>query len=299
MSAAPPLSLARRFAGAIEPLTGQVYFAPECHTAYEALGFGPPLLAPTGLALPNGPAYFTSRGSVMGQVRGDVVTAAFGVFNPEVVIPGVTFGWTLIDADTICAARDAGALGQLHRALGEPASLARAGELLDRMVAPLTPEGRPLFAGLHGLAVPDDAFGKLWRQGDRLREYRGDSHIAAWVSAGLDPIEIGLLTEPYWGLPVKTYVRSRGWSEQQLDDGIDRLRTRGFLDAENVLTPVGRAFREAIEVTTDASMAAAMAALGDDADELLALLAPWGIAVRAANGYPSSGPKDVADATKG
>ena len=118
------------------------------------------------------------------------------------------------------------------------------------------------------------------------------------VSAGLDPIEIGLLTEPYWGLPVKTYVRSRGWSEQQLDDGIERLRGRGFLDADNVLTDAGRSFREAIEDTTDASMQASMDALGDDAEELLASLASWGAAVKAANGYPSAGPKDVADARK-
>ena len=288
--------IARRFAGVIEPLTGQVYFSPECHAGYEALGFGPPLLAPTGLALPNGPAYFTSRGSVMGQVRGDVVTAAFGVFNPDVVIPGVTFGWTLTDADTICAARDDGAMGQLRRVLGTPEGLERAGALLDRMVAPLTPEGRALFAGLRGLDVPDDAWGHVWRQGDRLREYRGDSHIAAWVSAGLDPIEIGLLTEPYWGLPVKTYVRSRGWSEEQLDDGIDRLCSRGFLDADHVLTDAGRAAREAIEDTTDASMASALAALGDDAEELLAIINPWGAAIRAANGYPTSGPRDVAEA---
>lgn len=32
---------ARRLAAAIEPIAGQVYFSPECHKAYEALGFGP------------------------------------------------------------------------------------------------------------------------------------------------------------------------------------------------------------------------------------------------------------------
>ena len=36
-----------------------------------------------GVALPDGPAYFTSRGSVMGQVPGELVAAAFAVFNPE------------------------------------------------------------------------------------------------------------------------------------------------------------------------------------------------------------------------
>ena len=65
-----------------------------------------------------------------------------------------------------------------------------------------------------------------------------------------------------------------------------------------MLTDTGRTFREAIEDTTDASMQASMDALGDDAEELLASLASWGAAVKAANGYPSAGPKDVADARK-
>ena len=54
---------------ALEPLAGQVYFSPECHAAYTELGFGPsPGSSAGGVQLPDGPAYFTSRGSVMGQV---------------------------------------------------------------------------------------------------------------------------------------------------------------------------------------------------------------------------------------
>ena len=32
---------ARRLAALIEPVVGQVYFSPECHEAYAALGFSP------------------------------------------------------------------------------------------------------------------------------------------------------------------------------------------------------------------------------------------------------------------
>jgi hypothetical protein len=283
---------ARRLGALLEPLTGQCYFSPEAHAGYEKLGFGPPTVAPNGLALPNGPAYFTSRGSVMGQVHGHVVAAAFGVFNPDAVVPAVAFGWSITDAPTICAARDDGALGQLHRAVGHPDGLARAGELLDRMVAVLRPEGRSLFAGQLALGVPDDPWGAVWRNGDRLREYRGDAHIAVWASEGLDPVEIGLLTEPYWGLPLKTYVRSRAWDEEQLDAGIDRFRSRGLL-TDDGLTDDGRALREGIEERTDSAMRAALEALGDDFAELDGLLAPWGAAVRAAMGYPPSGPHDI------
>ena len=128
----PELSArARRLGSVLEPVTGQVYFSPECHANYVALGFDPSGGDANGVALPDGPAYFTSRGSVMGQVPGEVVAAAFGVFNPEVVVPFVQLGWTRTDAATICAARDDGAIAQLRRILGdEPDGLARVNELL-------------------------------------------------------------------------------------------------------------------------------------------------------------------------
>jgi hypothetical protein len=85
---------ARRLGSVLEPVTGQVYFSPECHANYVALGFDASSAESNGVALPDGSAYFTSRGSVMGQVPGEVVAAAFGVFNREVVIPMVQLGWT-------------------------------------------------------------------------------------------------------------------------------------------------------------------------------------------------------------
>src|SRR3954454_23717510 len=168
---------ARRLGSVLEPVVGQVYFSPECHANYAALGFEPSTRTANNVALPDGPAYFTSRGSVMGQVAGEVVAAAFAVFNPAVVIPCVTLGWTRTDAATICAARDAGAIGQLTRLLGDtPQGVERAREHLARTVEPLRPEGRPLFSGVRSQAIPDTSLGAVWRMGDMLREYRGDSH---------------------------------------------------------------------------------------------------------------------------
>lgn len=289
---APP-SAARRFARLIEPLTGQAIFAPESHEAYQALGFGGSPRKTGKVALPDGPAYFTSRASVMGQVPGEVVAATFGVFNPEVVVPCIDLGWSLTDAPTICAARDAGATGQLRRVLGEePEGMARAADLLERMSDTLRPEGRALFAGVRSLDVPTDPIGRLWRHGDMLREYRGDSHIATWVAEGLDPIEIGLLTEAFLGIPLRSYIRSRAWSTEQLDAGVERLRSRGLLDVtedgNGTLTEAGLTLRSGIEDATDSQMGKAMDALGDDVDELFSLLQPWGDAVIEAGGYPGS-----------
>jgi hypothetical protein len=290
---------ARRLASALEPFAASVYFAPECHAAYEALGFGPSPGQAGEVHLPDGPAYFCSRGSVMGQVPGEVVASAFAVFNPAVVVPAVAYGWTLTDAPTICAARTTGATAQLVRILGEqPDGLERATELLARAVEAMRPEGRPLFAGLKSLGLPGTPVGDAWRLADCLREYRGDCHTAAWTTAGFDATEIGLITEPYWGVPLRSYVRTRAWSQDDLDGAHDRLRDRGLLD-DYGLTDAGRATREAVEKATDAACRPALSALGDDLDELLGILEPWGAAIRDAGGYLPGGPHDLAAAASG
>ena len=294
MSSSTLSARARRLGGALEPVIGQVYFAPECHERYVELGFGPSPGEFNGVAGPDGPAYFTSRGSLLGQVPGQVVAAAFGVFDPQVVVPSVAHGWTLTDAATICAARDAGALAHLERQLGtDPNGLDAVGDALERAAASVRVEGRALTAGITALPVPDHPLGRVFRFGDLLREFRGDSHIASWVTADLDAVEIGLLTELYWGLPLRSYARTRGWSNEQFDAGEESLRTKGLIDDAG-FTDAGRQLRERVETDTDRQMASVVASFGDDLDEVLTVLEAWGTAVRAGHGYPASGPHDLA-----
>jgi len=285
---------ARALAGALEPFTGQVYFSPECHAGYEALGFAPSPGKMGAVALPDGSAYFCSRGSVMGQVPGEVVAAAFGVFNPAVVVPAVAHGWTRVDAATICQARTDGAVGQLRRVLGEaPEGIGRGVELLRRATDGLRPEGKPLFAGLVAQGLPGEPLADAWRLADQLREFRGDVHVNAWASAGFDATEIGLLTELYWGLPMRSYVRSRAWSDAELDAAEARLMIRGLV-ADGGFTDEGRAARESIEVATDEGCRPITDRLGDDVDELVRLLGGWSKAVQDAGGYPGAGPHELA-----
>jgi helix-turn-helix protein len=283
----------RSLAAALEPVVGQVYFSPECHEAYARLGFAGSPGQLGAVALPDGPAYFTSRGSLLGQVQPDVIAAAFGVFKPAVVKAGVQHGWSLTDAPTIFAARRAGAVAQLERVLGPAGDdVGRTATLLARAVEPLGVEGRPLYAGLESWwDDPSDPWTRLFHLGDMLRECRGDAHVAAWSSAALDAVEIGLLNDVYMGLPLKSYVRTRGWSDEELDAGETRLVARGWL-ADGALTPAGRDAREAIEVTTDRGMARAVAALGDDLDAVLEVLRPWGEKIRATGAYVA-GPVDL------
>ena len=238
---------ARRLAAALEPFAGQVYFSRECHALYEGLGFSPSPGQMGKVALPDGPAYFTSRGSVLGQVPGTVVAAAFGVFNPAAVMPA------------------------------------------ER----LRPEGRALYAGLLALELPREPVGAAWRLADRLREYRGDAHIAAWLDGGYDATEIGLLTELYWGLPMRTYVRTRAWSDEQLDEAETRLIERGLV-VDGAMTEAGRRSREEVEVATDRQCQPIVDGLGDGLEELIGILMPWDDEIRAAGGYPPAGPHTLA-----
>src|SRR5438270_5232769 len=272
MTTGDPAKQSRALAAALEAVAGQVYFSPECRAAYESLGFAGSRGQFGGVAMPDGPAYFCSRGSLLGQVPGPVVAAAFGVFNPAVVVPAVSFGWGLTTAESIEAARTEGAVGQLARVLGEdPPEAKRLAEALGPVSESLPVAGRPLYAGLMERSVPDHPLGAAWRCADRLREYRGDSHISAWTAAGLDAVEIGLLTEVYWGLAPKTYIRTRAWSEEELDAGMERLASAGLV-RDGALTDTGRGVREGIERATDRQCESVVAGVGDDFGEVGGLL---------------------------
>ncbi len=284
---------ARTLAAALEPTIGQVYFAPEAHEAYTALGFGPSPASFDGLHMPDGAAYFTSRGSLLGQVAPTVVAATFAVFNPAAVVPAVTHGWSLTDALTIRTARREAGAAQLERIVGpilapnDTTAVRTAADLLERAVAPLRPEGRSLFAGARDHFIDTtNPWERFFQLGDMLREYRGDAHIAAWIAAGIDATEMNLLSEQYMGIPARTYARTRAWSDEQFDAAVARLRARGWMNATGGLTDSGRAGRESIETATDLQVAPTVAALGSDLTDLIAILGPWGAAVKAGHGYP-------------
>ena len=294
MNESPVSVSARALSGALEPFVGSVYFSPECHQNYVNLGFSPSGAKAGEVALPDGPAYFTSRGSVMGHVTGHVVAAAFAVFNPTAVVPSVAHGWSLTDAPTICAARTDGAVAQLIRILGPtPDDLSMVIDTLATGLTALRVEARALFAGVLSQGEPSGDLAKAWWLGDCLREFRGDSHNAAWISAGLTAVEIGLLTELWWGIPLHSYVRTRAWTETEVASALDHLVGRGLIH-DREFTDAGRQVRSDIEVATDLQMAPAIEAMGKDLDAVCRILTDWSAAVRRGHGYLAAGPMDLA-----
>jgi Helix-turn-helix family len=281
------LTPARRIWDVVEPIAANVYFAPEVHRAYQEVGFDGPSRVIRGIEFPDMLAYFTSRGACLGDhVSGHLVAASFGVFKRPMVVAAVEEGWKRTDAPSILAARQQGATASLRRILGdEPDGLAFATTVLRRMAEAGPAEGRYLHSGLLSLGYPGDPMGDFWRAADLVREHRGDSHVAAWIDADLDATEVGLLTDPWRGQPLKSWVRTRGWTDEELDAGCDRLRSRGLLDGDE-LTAAGRDLREGIETATDHMERRVVAAMGDDGGELFALLDGWCDQVVAAGGYP-------------
>jgi hypothetical protein len=263
-----------------EPIGANVYFAPEAHANYAKLGLAG-----------YGPGYFCSRGASLGRPSGLVVTSAFGVFSPAIVVPAVDEGWSKTEPAPLLQARYDGATASLRRLLGEPGAreVGRAVELLRRGLDAAEGAGHPLFSGLKELPFPEEPLGQLWRCCDMLREHRGDSHIAVWTRAMVQPIEIQLMSELTMGIPLKTYSATRGWTVAQMDAAIEGMRRKGWMDGD-VFSPDGRTLREQIESDTDTMEVPIVDAIDPDFDELVAILRPWAAAIVkagiAGGGYP-------------
>ena len=134
--------------------------------------------------------------------------------------------------------------------------------------------GRALFSGLLSLSWPDDPAAQLWRACNLLREHRGDSHIAASIGAGLDPVAMNILTELWLGMPLGPYTATRGWTESQIAASAKELEQRGLV-ASGVLTAAGRHFRDDIEERTDAMEQRIVMAIDDDLEALVEQLQEW------------------------
>ncbi len=248
-----------------------IYFAPEAAAAYGELGL-------TGRA-----GYFASRSAALGVVPAPVVVATFYNFNPDLVRESITAAWSTTDPGAVLAARYAaadralrGALGdaigspELHRAaaLGREAAETIAGDVA----------GRPLFAAHAALSWPTEPHLVLWHAQTLLREYRGDAHVAALLTAGLSGIEALVTHAASGAVPAETLRTSRSWSEEDWNRAVAGLRERDWLtgDADPTFTPAGAARRADIEKATDENSVAPYAHIGEPAcAELQELVRPF------------------------
>ena len=228
-----------------------------------------------------------ARVACMGPVPGRVAAALFAPQHPERVAAAVDEAWRDHDPGALLEARLRGATDFLVRALGdEPAGVERAVAILRPVVEGAPTAGHSVYAGLRSLAWPGTPQGDLWRACDMIRERRGGSHLNAWTAAGLQGVEIQLLTERWRSTtnPGSTTADQMGYSADEIAGALGALRDRGLVDGDGALTGDGREYREDIERATDLQEADVVEELGEDVDELFELMAPWARAVVAAAG---------------
>ncbi|MQY09640.1 SCO6745 family protein [Actinomadura macrotermitis] len=265
-------STSRRLWHLLEPAHALLYYAPEVFAEAASLGYA---------TEPRWPSYFAWRAAPLDAATPELVTAAFYSFEPGMVRRHVEPAWRIASPEAVLAARQRAMDAVYRRLLGEQLGtpgLAEAAALARRAAEAAQTAGRPLAAANAALPWPDEPHQVLWQAATILREHRGDGHVAALLTAGLDPAESLVSFAAFGAAPEKVFA-SRGWSEREWKEAAERLRERGLLDAAGELTEPGRRVRRDIETRTDELALGPWRALGaEDTERLAELLGPVWVA---------------------
>ncbi|MEW2612160.1 hypothetical protein AB0937_18565 [Streptomyces sp. NPDC047880] len=242
---------------ALEPRAGR-----RCHNVLNSLHaahyFSPDLgreLGAVGVTDPRA-VNFAVRAAAFGPVGAGAVTAAFYNYKHELVARYVPAVWETAAPAQVLAARMRAVDATLRRLLGAQAlasaEMAEAARLALRAAEACSRAARPLYSAHADLPVPEEPHLAYWHAATLLREHRGDGHLAALTSAGLDGLEAMVThTATGKGMTPKWVCGTRGWSRDEWNAASARLRGRGLLEASGDLTEQGASLRREIEDATD------------------------------------------------
>jgi hypothetical protein len=222
--------------------------------------------------------YFAGRAAPLGFTPAEVVDALFYNFAPGEVARHIPKVWRTTTPEAAIAARQMGCANALRRILGDrinAPAFARAAELLIKAATSAPFEGRPMYAALRAIPVPDDAVGRLFHAASLLREHRGDGHIAALMTEGVGGIEAHVLFALDMDMPADKFGRIHHLPEAQLAAVIDGMRHRGLIGEDGWLSKQGRDVKQRVEALTDDLAATPYESLDpDELDELMTTLEP-------------------------
>jgi hypothetical protein len=253
----------------LEPVHAIVYYAPEVFEEFEKLGYAVDT---------RWPSYFALRSAPLGTPSAELVSSTFYSFNPKMVAEHIP---TVARPEDILQARLRGVDRALRRLLGDQIDspeLAEAAKLAKTVAQAANTAGRPLAAANAALPWPEEPHLVLWQAATIIREHRGDGHIAALLTAGLDPCEALVSFAAVGAAPVEVFA-SRQWSDEEWAAAQARLVERGWVDADGNATAVGKEGREAVERVTDGLAAAPWRAIGPAMGRLAQLVMPVTMAV--------------------
>jgi len=249
------VALTRRVARSVQTTVGWIFWDPGAVARYVELGLPADFAGPLG--------YIGARCAPLAGAGPDAVIAAFGTISPL----GIRTVFELLDDPTafarLWASRDEAVIDGLRRyapAIEDP--LVEVGPDLWAVVEQLPLVGRPFFGAHLAMPRPTDPLLSGWHAVNCLREWRGDTHWALVVAAGLTQAEASILHNAWLGYEPDWLARSRGTSEDDIAEGWTRLSARG-LAADRVVRPAGIALRQQIEDDTDRLTTTPWALLGE------------------------------------
>jgi hypothetical protein len=126
--------------------------------------------------------YFDGRAAPLGLASAELVDALFYNFAPGEVARHIPIVWRTTTPEAAISARQKGCVKALRRILGlrlDSPAFARATELLLGAATSAPFDGRPMYAALRAIPVPNDVVARCFHAASLLREHRGDGHIAA------------------------------------------------------------------------------------------------------------------------
>ena len=115
--------------------------------------------------------------------------------------------------------------------------------------------GRVFMAAHLALPRPDDPLLSGWHAVNCIREWRGDTHWAVVVAAGLTHPEASILHNAHVHYETDWMPKSRGATPEEIDAGWTALVRKGLAEIDNdgqrQVTSAGLVLRERIEDDTD------------------------------------------------
>lgn len=241
--------ITRRNARSVQTTIGWIFWDPGAIARYVELGIPRDFAGPLG--------YMAARCAPLAAAGPDAVIAAFGSISPT----GIRAAFDVLGHDPArfeaCRlARDDAVVAGLREyapSIVEP--LTELGPELWPVVEQLPIMGRVFMAAHLALPRPADPLLSGWHAVNCIREWRGDTHWAIVVAAGLTHPEASILHNAHVRYETDWMPKSRGATPDEIDAGWGALVDKGLAevdaDGQRRVTSGGLALRARIEDDTD------------------------------------------------
>jgi hypothetical protein len=242
------IEITRRNARSVQTTIGWIYWDPRATARYIELGL------PEAFAEPLG--YIAARCAPLSGAGPDAVIAAFGSISPR----GIRGAFDVLDHDPgrfeqCRLARDEAVMeGLRDYAPGIVDPLTELGPRLWPVIEQLPVLGRVFMAAHLAVPRPDDPLLSGWHAVNCIREWRGDTHWAIVVAAGLTHPEASILHNAWVDYETDWMPTSRGATSEEIEAGWAGLLAKGLAEVDGDqrrVLPEGRELRQRIEDDTD------------------------------------------------